>query len=130
MLVECLCFSDGCFLSFPAIRNFCSMDSGNCRFPSSASVIVRLQCRRYHGWVVLEMNGRVLFTPSGLVGLVRLLAQSAPTTSGMAGYLCSFLSSGVVIYGSNSKITQDKALVELDPPSVQLMRVDYPIKRF
>ena len=72
------------------------------------------------------MNGRGLFIASGMAGLVRALAQRARTTSGVADYPCSFLSSGVVTYGSSSKIAQYKAMVVLDPPPVQLMRVDYP----
>jgi len=102
-----LCFSNFICHSFMryAISN---LDSSHCRFP------------------LREMNGRMLFIASGMVGLVRALAQSARTTSGVADYPCSFLSSGVVRYGSNSKIAQYKAMVELNPPPVQLMRVDYP----
>ena len=65
----------------------------------------------------------MLFTVSGMVGLVRVLALSARATSGVAG--CSFLSSGV--YRANSKTAQYKAMVELEPSQVQLIRAEYPI---
>ena len=48
------------------------------------------------GWMLRETYGRVLFTASGIAGIVRVLAQSAGTTSGVANCPCSFLSSGVV----------------------------------
>ena len=41
-------------------------------------------------------------------------------------YPCSFVSLDDITYGPNNKTAQYKAVVELDPPPVQLMRVSYP----
>ena len=80
------------------------------------------------GVVSQPTDSRLSETRSGAVysignGRLRsVLAQSARTTSGVAE--CSFLSSDV--YGSNSQTAQYKARIELEPPQVQLIRVEYP----